>query len=137
MLYRVKFGDTERIGHDRTAGRTATRAHPNALASSPVDEVGDHQKVARITHVVDYTNFVFRLGYAIFWNLATETSVKPCENFFLKPRIFGLTGRHFEAWHKFFFTLFKLNIATLGDRQCVVASLWIIFEKFAHLGGRL
>ena len=134
-MNRVKFGDTECIRNNGAAGRTTTWSDSYALASGPIDKVGDHQEVARITHLVNDANFVLGLGQAIIWNRSPEAPVKPSENFFLKPRVFGLAGRYVESRHEFIFTLFEFDIAALGNRQGVVAGFWILFEKLAHLGG--
>ena len=50
---RVEIGDGQRPGDHRTRAGTAARTHRNPLLLGPLDEVGDDQEVARITHLDD------------------------------------------------------------------------------------
>ncbi len=47
VLERVEVGDPHRVGADRAGAGAAPGTDPDAVVLGPVDEVGDHQEVAR------------------------------------------------------------------------------------------
>lgn len=56
-LQRVKIGDLQRIGHQRTGAGTASRANRHAVILRPLDKLHHNQEVAREPHLVDNPEF--------------------------------------------------------------------------------
>lgn len=52
-LQRVKIGDLQSIGHQRTGAGTASRANRHAVILRPLDKLHHNQEVAREPHLVD------------------------------------------------------------------------------------
>ena len=57
VLQRINVGDAQRVGHQRTGGRTAARSHGNVVLLRVADEVPDDQEVSGELHLLDDGEF--------------------------------------------------------------------------------
>ena len=53
VAQRIEIRDAKRIGDERSGAGAAARAHGNAVALCPINEVGDDQEVAGVAHLND------------------------------------------------------------------------------------
>ncbi|MNS22864.1 hypothetical protein D3C72_546690 [compost metagenome] len=56
----VDVGDAEAVGHDRAGGRATARAHLDAVALGPVDEVPHDEEVAGEAHALHHLELVLQ-----------------------------------------------------------------------------
>jgi hypothetical protein len=58
----IEIGDAERVADQRTRTRASAGTDGHAIFLGPVDEVGDDQKIARVTHLHDGPRLEFEPG---------------------------------------------------------------------------
>ena len=59
IAQRIKIGDAQTVGHQRTCTGATPRPHRNPILFCPVDKVGHNQKVTRETHLDDGRDLQF------------------------------------------------------------------------------
>ena len=74
---RVEVGDPHRVGDHRAGARPTAGTHPDAVVLRPVDEVGDHQEVAREIHLQDDADLEVGLFLHLRRDVRTEPAVQP------------------------------------------------------------
>ena len=125
-----------RVGGHRSGARAAAGTDADAVALGPVDEVGDDEEVAREAHLDDHAGLVLRLRTHLVGDAGGIALIEAVLDLFDEPGLLGLAVRHREARHVVGARV-ELDLAPLGDEQCVVAGLGMIAEDLPHLGGRL
>ena len=134
---RVEVGDPQRVGHDRAGARAAAGPDPDAVVLGPVDEVGDHEEVAREAHAVDDAELEVR-PLADGVGDALRVAVPQAELDLLdQPGVLGLALGAVEARHVLARRLGERDVAALGDEQRVVARLGQLAPELPHLLRRL
>ena len=136
---RVEIGDPHRVCGDRAGARAAARADPDALLLGPVDEIGDHEKVAGEAHLIDNLNFEVGAFAHVDADASGVAVLEALFDFPGEPGRLGFALGDLEARHVVG-VLVEFDVAALGDEQRVVARLLevvLVFPQRTHLGRRL
>nr|WP_233542636.1 hypothetical protein [Kocuria tytonis] len=128
----VQLGDAHGVrDHGTGAGATA-RTHADAVVLGPVDEVRDHQEVAREAHLDDDLLLVLGLLPDVVRDATREAVVQPLLDLLDEPRGLVLALGGGEARHVVGGGV-EVHLAALGDLQGVVAGLREVPEDLPHL----
>ena len=94
------------------------------LRLGPVDEVGDHEVVAAVALAADHLELEVDPGLDVPGHLLARVALLDAAPHLLdEPRLLGLAVGHIGARHVAAVGLGELDVAALGDQQCVVARL--------------
>ncbi len=133
VLERVEVGDPHRVGDHRARAGAAARADADAVVLGPVDEVGDHEEVAREAHLGDDGELELGLLAHVVRDGALVAEVEPLLDLLDHPGVLALPRRDGEARHVLADGLAELHVDPLGDQQGVVARLGVVAPQLAHL----
>ena len=134
VLQRVQVGDPHRVRRHRPRARAAARADPDAVLLGPVDEVGDHQEVAREPHLGDHAGLELGLAPYGIGDAVREPAGQSPLDLTHEPLVLTLPGVAGVARHEGAVALGERDVAALGDGQGVVAGLGQLGEQLPHLG---
>ncbi len=142
VLQRVDVGDAERVGDQRSGGRSAAGADRNVVLFGVADEVPDDQEISGELHLLDDAEFALQallvVGDGV---LQLALLVQRAQRFQAAGEAFagdvnevavdGVAGRNFEL-RKRIGDFFQAQAAALGDVERAREHLGRIFEHAGH-----
>ena len=134
----VQVGDAQRPGHQRTGGRTAARAHGDAVVLGPVDELLHDEEVAGEAHLKDDLELVLQAvavglrvdagAVGVLFQAAFQTFLGQAAELGIQAGAFGqLVDREIVVPHV------QFHVAALGDLGRVAQGLGQMAEHGLHL----
>ena len=137
----VDIGYGHRISGQASSSRSAPGPDWNIVVFGPVDEIGNDQKIARKTHLVDDVYLhVETVSIEFFslrgqWGFFSHRSESPLEPFTAglgEHGFEGLTFRQRKIW-EMILTEFNFQITALGNLDSIDNGFGAIVEAFFHL----
>ncbi len=139
VLDRVDVGDAQRVGDQRTGGRTAAGADPDVHRPRVVDQVGDDEEVRREALVADDLDLVAGPLGVLGGHTVGEPAGQPAVHLVAQPGGLGVAVGHREDRHPVAWgPHVGVGLHPFGDQQRRVAGLRdLVVPDLAHLGRRL
>ena len=139
-LQRVKIGDLQRVGHQRTGAGTASRANRHAVILRPLDKLHHNQEVAREPHLVDNLEFNIQTLVILRALFSTDGRIREEEFQPLFQTLFRFHDQEIFRGHiagrelrQEIFAKPHGDVAALGNFNAVRQRFRNIGEQLAHL----
>ncbi len=143
VLQRIDVGDAQRVGDQRSGGRSAARADGNAVLLGVADEIPDDQEVSGKLHLLDDGEFalqallvvgdgVLELALLVQRAQRFEAAGEAFAGDVLEITVDGVAGRDIELRERIR-DFFQAHVAALGDVERAREHVGRILEDAGHL----